>query len=114
MIAAQPQSVQLGGKSQNMNTSDSSSKAVDRDLKGVRRIRLATLCLLSIVVLSGEFVAAWFAGVGAIQRIFVQIQFMQEANPMWLEVPIVIGGYLLALLVMKVSLDRTPELLQIF
>ena len=95
-----------------MNTLDSSSKAETRDLKGVRGIRLATLCLLTIVVLSGAFVAAWFAGVGAIQRIFAQIQFMQEANPMWLEVPIVMGGYLLAptvvlfllaLLVMKVS-----------
>lgn len=83
-----------------------------RDLKGVRGIRLATLCLLSIVVLSGAFVAAWFAGVGAIQRIFAQIQFMQENPPMWIEVPMVMGGYLLAptvvlfllaLFVMKVS-----------
>ncbi len=101
-----------------MNTLDSSSKAVERDLKGVRRIRLATLCLLSIVVLSGVFVAAWFAGVGAIQRIFAQVQFMQENPPVWLEVPIVMGEYLLAptvvlfllaLLIMKVSPQPRKE-----
>jgi cellulose synthase (UDP-forming) len=47
------------------------------------------------VILSGAFVAAWFAGVGAIQQIFAQIQFMQENPPMWLEVPRVMGEYLL-------------------
>ncbi len=100
-----------------MKTLDSSS-TVKPELTGVRRIRLATLCLLSLVVLSGAFVAAWFAGVGAIQRIFAQIQFMQENPPMWLEVPIVMGEYLLAptvvlfllaLFVMKVSPQPRKE-----
>lgn len=101
-----------------MEILDSISRAMARDLKGVRGIRLATLCLLSIVVLSGAFVAAWFAGVGAIQRIFAQIQFMQENPPMWIEVPMVMGGYLLAptvvlfllaLFVMKVSPQPRKE-----
>ncbi|MBD2771026.1 glycosyltransferase family 2 protein [Iningainema tapete] len=82
------------------------------ELKGIQRIRLATLLLLSFVVISGVVVVAWFAGVGAINQIFAQIQLMQENPPMWLKVPMVMGEYLLAptvvlfliaLFVMKVS-----------
>lgn len=92
-------------------TNSNLSSTLERD-KGVRRIRLATLCLLSIVVLSGAFVVAWFSGVGAIQQIFTQLQFMQENPPIWLEAPKGMGEYLLAptvvlfllaLFVMKVS-----------
>ena len=58
--------------------------------------QLATLFLLGIVLLSGAGVIAWFAVVVVIQQIFTQIQSMQDNPPMWLEVPMVTGKYLLA------------------
>jgi cellulose synthase (UDP-forming) len=67
-----------------------------RSLKAALQPRLATLILFSIVILSGGIVAAWLAGVGEIQQFFAQIQFLQENPPMWLEVPRVMGEYLLA------------------
>jgi cellulose synthase (UDP-forming) len=80
-----------------MTTSDLGNKALEsRNRRGVLQPRLATLFLLGIVVLSGVIVTAWFAGVGAIEKIFAQIQFLQENPPMWLEVPRVMGEYLLA------------------
>ncbi len=84
----------------------------NRDHQQVMQPQLATLFLLSIVFLSGAGVTAWFAGVGVIQQIFTQIQLMQDNPPMWLEVPMVAGKYLLAptvvlfliaLVVMKIS-----------
>jgi len=80
-----------------MTTSDLRSEASkSRNRKGVLQPRFATLFLVGIVVLSGGIVTAWFAGVGAIQQIFSQINFLQENPPMWLEVPMVMGEYLLA------------------
>lgn len=80
-----------------MTTSDLRSEASNsRNRKGVLQPRFATLFLVGIVVLSGAIVTAWFAGVGAIQQIFSQIHFLQENPPMWIEVPMVMGEYLLA------------------
>ena len=80
-----------------MTTSDLRSEASkSRNRKGVLQPRFATLFLVGIVVLSGAIVTAWFAGVGAIQQIFSQIHFLQENPPMWIEVPLVMGEYLLA------------------
>lgn len=80
-----------------MTTSELGKKALEsRNSQRVLQPRLATLFLLGIVVLSGVIVVAWFAGVGAIEKIFAQIQFLQEHPPMWLEVPRVMGEYLLA------------------
>jgi len=80
-----------------MTTSDLRSEASkSRNRKGFLQPRFATLFLVGIVVLSGAIVTAWFAGVGAIQQIFSQIHFLQENPPMWLEVPMVMGEYLLA------------------
>jgi cellulose synthase (UDP-forming) len=80
-----------------MTTSDLGNKALEsRNRRGVLQPRLATLFLLGIVVLSGVIVTAWFAGVGAIEKIFSQIHFLQENPPMWIEVPMVMGEYLLA------------------
>jgi cellulose synthase (UDP-forming) len=80
-----------------MTISDFGSKTSEsRNRKQVLQVRLATLILLGIVVLSGGIVAAWFAGVGAIEKIFAQIQFLQDNPPMWLEVPRVMGEYLVA------------------
>ncbi|MEI2578258.1 glycosyltransferase family 2 protein [Scytonema sp. PRP1] len=76
------------------------------------QLRKATLFLLSIVFLFSIIVGAWFAGEDTISGIFAQIHLFQENPPIWLEVPMVRGKYLLAptvallltvLLVMKVS-----------
>lgn len=76
------------------------------------RPQVATWILLGVVLLSGAIVAAWFTGQGTISRIFYQLNELQASPPLWLEVPMVAGGYLLVptvmlfvlvLLVMKVS-----------
>lgn len=57
-------------------------------------------------------VAGWFTSEGTIEGIFAYIHAFQENQPMWLQVPMVMGEYLLAptvlllvlvLAVMKVS-----------
>ena len=76
------------------------------------RPQIATLVLLTVVVVSGAIVAAWFAGQGTISRIFAQLNTLQNQPPLWLEVPMVAGTYLLVptvllflavLLIMRVS-----------
>ncbi len=76
------------------------------------RPQLGTLVMLAVVVLSGAIVAAWFAGQGTISKIFQQLNDLQNQPPLWLEVPMVAGGYLIVptvalflivLLVMRVS-----------
>ncbi len=57
--------------------------------------QVATLIMLSTVVMSGAIVAAWFAGQGAISTIFQQLNLLQESPPMWIEAPMMIGHYLL-------------------
>lgn len=78
-----------------MNSNPPNKALNNRDRK-IMQPQLATLFLLGIVFLSGAVVAAWFAGVGVIQQIFTQIQLMQDNPPIWLEVPMVAGEYLLA------------------
>ncbi|MGB6295395.1 MAG: glycosyltransferase [Rivularia sp. (in: cyanobacteria)] len=60
------------------------------------KVRLATLFLLSIVILSAIVVGAWFAGEDRINAIFAELNFLQRNPPMWLEAPMVTGKYLLA------------------
>ncbi|MEM6402629.1 MAG: glycosyltransferase [Cyanobacteria bacterium P01_D01_bin.116] len=60
------------------------------------KIRTATLFLISIVILSGVVVGAWFAGEDKINAIFAEINFLQRNPPLWLEAPMVTGKYLLA------------------
>lgn len=80
-----------------MTTSEFGNKALEsRNRKGVLQPRLATLFLLAVVGLSGVIVVAWFAGIGKIPQLFAQIDFLQENPPMWLEVPKLMGEYLLA------------------
>ncbi|MEP0911922.1 glycosyltransferase [Leptolyngbya sp. GB1-A1] len=76
------------------------------------RPQTTTLILLGTVLFSGAIVAGWFAGQGTVSRIFTQLNTLQEQPPLWLEVPMVAGGYLLfptvalfaiVLLVTKVS-----------
>ncbi|MBE9177238.1 glycosyltransferase [Oculatella sp. LEGE 06141] len=74
--------------------------------------QVTTVVLLSIIALSGAIAAAWFAGQGTISRIFAQLNALQTSPPLWLEVPMVAGQYLLVptvalfvlvLVVMRVS-----------
>ncbi|MCU0524462.1 MAG: glycosyltransferase [Elainella sp. Prado103] len=59
------------------------------------RPQVATLVLLGVVALSGAVVAAWFAGQGTISRIFSQLNQLQNNPPLWLEVPMIAGTYLI-------------------
>lgn len=78
------------------------------------RPRLATVLMVGIVILTGAVCAAWFAGEGRIYRIFSQLEWLQQNPPLWLEVPMVAGKYLLAptvilLLVAVVVMKASPE-----
>jgi cellulose synthase (UDP-forming) len=61
-----------------------------------KQLQIATLVMLLIVGLSGLVVGLWFAGIGKIERIFDQIQRLQDTPPLWLEVPMMMGHYLIA------------------
>lgn len=96
-----------------MTISQSGKPNLERsELKRVQKSRTATIVLLGIIACASLIVAGWFAGEGTIGRIFTHLHTLQENPPMWLEVPMVMGEYLLAptvllfvlvLLVMKVS-----------
>jgi cellulose synthase (UDP-forming) len=51
--------------------------------------------MLGLVLVAGGLVAAWFSGNGTLDRLFAQLQAMQNHPPMWLQVPMVMGEYLL-------------------
>jgi cellulose synthase (UDP-forming) len=52
--------------------------------------------MVGSVLLAGAVCVGWFAGEGRIQAIFAQLDRLQAAPPMWLQVPMVAGQYLLA------------------
>jgi cellulose synthase (UDP-forming) len=58
------------------------------------RPQTATLVMLGVIALSGAIVAAWFSGQGTIRKIFFHLNEIQQSPPLWLEVPMVAGGYL--------------------
>ncbi len=58
------------------------------------RPQTATLVMLSVIAGSGAIAAAWFAGQGNIRKIFAQLNEIQQNPPLWLEVPMVAGEYL--------------------
>uniref|UniRef100_B8HQQ1 Cellulose synthase (UDP-forming) n=1 Tax=Cyanothece sp. (strain PCC 7425 / ATCC 29141) TaxID=395961 RepID=B8HQQ1_CYAP4 len=60
------------------------------------RPQTATLVLLGLVALSGLISMAWFSGEGSVQKIFAEINQLQDAPPLWLQVPMVTGEFLLA------------------
>ncbi|MEG4571693.1 glycosyltransferase [Microcoleus sp. N3A4] len=66
-----------------------------RDRTPRNRIPIATTVMLGSVILAGGLVAAWFSGNGTLDRLFAQLQAMQNHPPMWLQVPMVMGEYLL-------------------
>ncbi len=63
--------------------------------KNSLKLRTATLVLFAIVIFSAIIVSAWFTGEGTISQIFSQINTFQQQPPVWLEVPMVTGKYLL-------------------
>ncbi|MGF1675792.1 MAG: glycosyltransferase, partial [Rivularia sp. (in: cyanobacteria)] len=83
-----------------------------RKFQRIFKIRIATLFLFSIVIISAIIVAGWFAGEDQINAIFAEINVLQQNPPIWLEVPMVTGKYLLVptvallltvLIIMKIS-----------
>jgi cellulose synthase (UDP-forming) len=69
---------------------------LDRISKPVMRPQWASLIMLLAIAISAAIVAGWFAGEGTITNIFAQINVLQASPPMWLQVPMVAGEYLLA------------------
>jgi cellulose synthase (UDP-forming) len=96
-----------------MTTSHVRENVLEQPKPGkVLRPQVTTLVMLGVVIVTGAFVAAWFAGQGTISKIFSQISALEQSPPLWLEVPMVAGQYLLfptvilllvVLLVMNVS-----------
>ncbi len=85
--------------------------------KRVAYPQVATWVMLSVVIGSGAISAAWFTGQGTISTIFRQLNMLQESPPMWIEVPMMVGHYLLfwtvllllgVLLITKVSPRPQP------
>jgi cellulose synthase (UDP-forming) len=92
--------------------SKSKSTPLPQTLPRLWQPQWATLVMLAFLAASGVVVTGWFAGEGTITNIFQQIALLQENPPMWLEVPMVTGTFLLAptlmllaalLVVMRVS-----------
>ncbi|MCY7392302.1 MAG: glycosyltransferase [Leptolyngbyaceae cyanobacterium CAN_BIN12] len=75
------------------------SQAVRRRLKNrgrrIVRPQAATLVLLSVVGLAAAICVAWFAGEGLIPRLFAQLNTLQNTPPWWLQVPMMLGNYIL-------------------
>ncbi|MEB3212014.1 MAG: glycosyltransferase [Leptolyngbyaceae bacterium] len=59
------------------------------------RPQLTSVILLSIVLLTGGIVVAWFSGNGTIEAIFGRLNDIQEHPPMWAMTPMMIGEYFL-------------------
>ncbi|MBW4551333.1 MAG: cellulose synthase catalytic subunit [Aphanocapsa sp. GSE-SYN-MK-11-07L] len=64
--------------------------------KRIFRPQTATLVMLAIIVLAGIICIGWFAGDGDIRQIVAELDALQEYPPLWLQVPMVTGEYLLA------------------
>jgi cellulose synthase (UDP-forming) len=64
--------------------------------KRIFRPQTATLVMLAIILLAGIICIGWFAGDGDIRQIVAELDALQEYPPLWLQVPMVTGEYLLA------------------
>jgi cellulose synthase (UDP-forming) len=74
---------------------DPSANPPQPDRRRALRPQTATLVMLGVIAFSGAVSAAWFAGQGTIREIFVHLNEVQQTPPLWLEVPMVAGGYLI-------------------
>jgi cellulose synthase (UDP-forming) len=72
----------------------SSNPPSSRSSRRALRPQTATLVMLGVIAFSGAVSAAWFAGQGTIREIFVHLNEVQQTPPLWLEVPMVAGEYL--------------------
>ncbi len=70
------------------------SRGWHRDKRRVMRPPVATLVMVGIILLSALFVAGWFAHVGVIKGIIAQLRAWQQQSPIWLQVPLSMGGFL--------------------
>ncbi|HEY9647954.1 MAG TPA: glycosyltransferase [Chroococcidiopsis sp.] len=78
-----------------MTTSQVSEQSLQSlPTRRVLRPQVATIVMLSMVLVAGVVVAGWFWGQNKISQIFAQINIIQENPPLWLEVPMVAGQYL--------------------
>lgn len=101
-----------------MTTSEAGKPGIPAfQLRRFSQPQLATLILVTTVIISGAIVAAWFAGQGTISKIFAQLNAIQTNPPIWLEVPMIAGQYLLfwtvalfvfVLIVMRISPQPRP------
>lgn len=70
----------------------------------------ATVIMGTVVAITLGVAFAWFSGAGQVSRIFAQLNLLQQSPPMWLEVPMVAGHYLIfptiALFVFAVAITR--------
>ncbi len=64
--------------------------------KRIFRPQAATLVMLVVIVLAGAICIGWFTGDGDIRQIVAEIDALQEYPPLWLQVPMATGEYLLA------------------
>ena len=95
-----------------MKMSKIGAQRLDRISEPMMPPQWASLVMLGAIAISAAIVAGWFAGEGVISNIFAKINVLQSAPPMWLQVPMVAGQYLLAptvillaiaLVIMKIS-----------
>lgn len=65
------------------------------DIRRVFRPQTATLVMIGIILACALVVVGWFAGEGTIEKLIDQYQWFQNNPPIWLQVPMVTGGFLL-------------------
>ncbi len=58
--------------------------------------RIATIILLSIILIAAIIVLLWAAGVGVIEDIFAYLNLLQEQPPIWVEAPMTMSQFILA------------------
>ncbi|WP_026103236.1 glycosyltransferase [Pseudanabaena sp. PCC 6802] len=66
------------------------------DIRRVFRPQTATLVMLGIVLACALVVVGWFAGEGTIEKLIDQYQWFQKNPPIWLQVPMATGEFLIA------------------
>ena len=57
--------------------------------------QLATVILLSIVILAAAIAILWAARIGIVDEVFAYLNLLQEQPPMWVEAPMVMSRFLL-------------------
>ncbi|WP_404785596.1 glycosyltransferase [Altericista sp. CCNU0014] len=89
-----------GGWGNRLMLSKSKLTATNRTFPGLWQPRWATLVMVGFLAIAGAIVTGWFAGEGTITKIVRHIEVLQAHPPVWLEVPMVTGTFLLVPTVM--------------